>query len=128
MKFKIIFIIFFLTSCASSNRSVDYLRNTQTFSLKGFALVYDEKDFENKIVSKKIDNSKLLIARNTLSRDKILVLTNPENNKSIRLPVHKKVRYPAFYNVLITKSVSEELDLNPNFPSFEILPFTKPPY
>ncbi len=120
MKFKIIFIIFFLTSCASNNRSADYLKNVQTFSSKGFALVYDEKDFENKIVSKKIDNSRLLIAHNSLSRNKILVLTNPENNKSIQLPVHKKVRYPAFYNVLITKSVSEELGLNPNFPYLEV--------
>tara|TARA_Y100001960_G_scaffold271044_1_gene297593 strand:- start:15 stop:755 length:741 start_codon:yes stop_codon:yes gene_type:complete len=121
MKFKIIFLLFFLISCAPGSQNT--IKNTKSFvpyNSKGFALVYQEKDFNNKIISKKLDNEKLQVAHRKLGRNKILILTNPENNKSIELKVSKKVKYPNFFNVLITKKVFEELNLNSDFPFLEV--------
>ena len=121
MKSRIIFLLFFLNCCVPSSQNT--IKNTESFvpyNSKGFALVYEEEDFKNKIVSKKLDNEKLQVAHRKLGRNKILILTNPENNKSIELKVSKKVKYPNFFNVLITKKVSDELDLNSEFPFLEI--------
>ena len=49
-----------------------------------------------------------------------MVLTNPENNKSIELKVAKKAKYPNFFNVVITKKVSDELNLSSEFPFIEV--------
>jgi len=123
MKYKIFFLIlpFFLISCVSGNQSTS--KNTKSFipyTSNGFALIYDEKDFKNKIISKKLDNEKLQVAHRNLGRNKILILTNPENNKSIEVKINKRVKYPNFFNVLITKKVSDELDLNSEFPFLEV--------
>ena len=63
------------------------LKKGDYYSSKGFALNYQEKNFEDKLVSKKLDNEKLQIAHTNFGRNKVLVLTNPNNNKSIELPV-----------------------------------------
>ena len=50
MKFKyLIFFIFFL-ACTTNN--CGHI-NKQTFTSKGFAYIYDEEDFLNKLIKKK---------------------------------------------------------------------------
>ena len=121
MKYKIIFLLLFLTSCISNQQgSIKSKKIFIPYSSKGFALVYQEDDFKNKIVSKKLNNEKLEIAHRKLGSNKILILTNPENNKSIELAVSKKAKYPNFFNLLITKKVSDELNLNSEFPFIEV--------
>ena len=118
MKFKTVFLLIFLTSCVSNVQN-----NTKSFTpynSKGFALVYEENDFDNKIISKKLDNNKLEVGHRKLGKNKILILTNPENNKSVELKVSKKIKYPNFFNVVITKKVSEELGLSSEFPFLEV--------
>jgi len=118
MKFKTVFLLIFLTSCVSNVQN-----NTKSFTpynSKGFALVYEENDFDSKIISKKLDNNKLEVGHRKLGKNKILILTNPENNKSVELKVSKKIKYPNFFNVVITKKVSEELGLSSEFPFLEV--------
>ncbi len=118
MKFNFFFFLLLLTSCASTGQN-----NTGSFvpySSKGFALIYEKNDFDNKVISKKLDNNKFQVGHRKLGKNKILILTNPENNKSIELKVSKKIKYPNFFNVVITKRVSEELDLNSEFPFLEV--------
>jgi len=126
MKYKIFILLFFLNSCVA-NQSVSNLKlkKGDYYSSKGFALIYQEKNFEDKLVSKKLDNEKLQIAHTNFGRNKVLVLTNPNNNKSIELPVTKKAKYPGFFNLLITKKVSEKLELDEQFPLLEINVRTK---
>ena len=50
----------------------------------------------------------------------MVVITNPENNKSVTLKVSKKVKYPDFFKALITNEVSHKLELNPEFPFVDI--------
>ena len=118
MKFRNIFLILFLSSCTTYGEN-NYKSFTQ-YSSKGFALIYDENDFNNKIISKKLDSSKPQVAHRKLSKNKILVITNPENKKSIELKVSKKIKYPNFFNIIITEEVSKKLDLNPQFPYIEV--------
>ena len=48
------------------------------------------------------------------------MITNPKNNKSITLKVSKKVKYPDFFKALITRKVSQKLELNPELPFVDI--------
>ena len=119
MKFKIILAIFFLNSC-----SVDTLQNKKTdyipYSSKGFALIYNENDFKDKIISSKLNEDKLSVGHDKIKKNSIIVITNPENNKSITLRVSKKVNYPDFFKVLITQQISEKLELNNEYPYVDV--------
>ncbi len=107
-----------MTSCIQSQQSS--IKNYNPYSSKGFALLYNQKDYNDKIISKKLDNEKLQIGHKKLSINKIVLLTNPENNRSIQIKVTKKMNYPNFFNVVITKKVQEELGLNNEFPFIEV--------
>ncbi len=121
MKSKIIFLLFFLTSCVPGHQgSIKSEKSFVPYASKGFALLYQEDDFKNRIISRKLDNEKLEAAHKKLGRNKVLILTNPENNKSVEIKVVKKAKYPNFFNVVITKKVFDELDLNPEFPFLEL--------
>ena len=60
------------------------------------------------------------LAHNKYKKNTIIIITNPENKKSVQLLVSKKVNYPDFFKVLITKELSEKLNLNPDMPFVEI--------
>ncbi len=119
MKFKIIFIIFFLYSCSVGSLQ----QNKSTFipyTSKGFALVYDEKDYVKKIVSRKLNQDELQVAHNRLKANSIVIITNPENKKSLTLKVSKKLKYPDFFTVLITEKVADLLELDTNMPFVDL--------
>ena len=78
MKFKIIFyfsISFFSCSSMSTNK---YER--KTFNSKGFAYIYDLKDYDNKII-KKIVTNEPVIAHHSVRRGALIKIINPENKK-----------------------------------------------
>ena len=119
MKFKIIFIILFLHSCSAG--SLQQKKSTfAPYISKGFALVYDEKDYVKKIVSRKLNQDELQIAHNKLRINSIVTITNPENKKSLTLKVSKKLKYPDFFTVLITKKVADVLELDTNMPFVDL--------
>jgi len=119
MKFKIIFIILFLHSCYAG--SLQQKKSTFVpYTSKGFALVYDERDYVNKIVSRKLNQNELQIAHNRLRINSIVTITNPENKKSLTLKVSKKLKYPDYFTVLITKKVADVLELDANIPFVEL--------
>ena len=109
-----------LISCAPSQQ----YRNNQShepFNSKGFALIFDQSDFQKKIVSRKIDNSKLQVSHRYLGRNNLLMIINPANGKSIELKVTKKSNYPNFFNILISRKVADTLDLDNEFPYIEVI-------
>ncbi|MFL2883183.1 MAG: hypothetical protein ACJZ69_02765 [Pelagibacteraceae bacterium] len=115
MKYRIL-LIFFLFGCAdiSSNK------NKSSYFSKGFAYIYNVDDFDKKITQKKFKNEELLIGHNKIKPGTLLKIINPENKKEITLKVKKKTKYPEFYNVLITKSVSLYLELDEKIPFVEV--------
>ena len=115
MKYNILFVLF-LSSCVSGGFSNTNKKDFQPYSSKGFALIYEVEDFNNKIVNKKLDNYKVEVAHRSLKPNTIINITNPENKKNIIVRVKKKANYPEFFNILITKELSKQLELNEKLP------------
>ena len=118
MKFSYYFIIFFIFSCTINNDSYD--KTTTSNLSKGFALIYNDTDHKNKLISSKLNSEKIQVAHNKYPRNTILLITNPANKKSVKLIVSKRIKYPDFYKVLITKKLSDKIGLNPEMPFVEI--------
>ena len=79
-----------------------------------------EKPIMNKIIKGKMNNEKLQISHQSLKTGSYLMISNPSNKKSIILKNTKRIRYPEFYKILITKSVAEKLNLRNELPLIEI--------
>tara|TARA_B100001093_G_C26566913_1_gene901204 strand:+ start:123 stop:851 length:729 start_codon:yes stop_codon:yes gene_type:complete len=121
MKFNF-FLIFLLTACVANNLP-DSKRSS--YSSNGFAYVYSDSDYKNKITSKKFENSELLIGHSILKTGTIVKILNPINNKFVKLKIKKKTKYPDFYTVLITQKTANVLDLNLDVPYVEIYELKK---
>ena len=101
------------------------MENRKPFNSKGFAYIYNEKDFENKIIKSKLDNTKLQIAHNSLHANTLIKIINPKTNQSLIIKNFKKTYYPDFYKILITNEVAKKLNLDPKIPLVEILEIRK---
>ena len=117
MKYKYLLFLLFLLSCTSVSVS-NYEK--PVFNSKGFAYIYTNEDYKNKIIKKKINSDELIIAHNKVKRDTLLKITNPTNGKNIILKNSFKLDYPDFYKILITKTISKQIGLNENFPYVEV--------
>ena len=116
-----------LTNCTTTNLKKDKLNTVfdNSYSNKGFALIYNESLFNNKIISKKIDERSLIIFQRNLKVNMQVKITNIINNKSIIGTVGKKSNYPSFNNSVLSIRIAEELNLDVNEPYVEILEVSK---
>ena len=102
-------------------------KNTNLISLdnpfinKGFSLIYNDDLYNNKIISKKIDERSLIIFQKNLKKNTIVKVTNISNNKSIIGTVGSSANYPLFNNAVLSTRIAIEIDLNENEPYVEIL-------
>ena len=124
MNYKYILIILFFVISGCTAYNVD---NNETISLnknnfrnKGFALVYNDKLFKNKIISKKMDDRDLIIFQKNLKKGTTVRIKNILNNKTIIAKVGNKSKYPIFNNSVISNRISKEIDLDPYEPYVEI--------
>jgi len=119
MKYKIAFLLFFLSSCSSGTLQNE--KSTFTpYSSKGFVLIYNENDYKNKTISRKLNENEMEIGHHKIRKNSTVVITNPTNKKSVKLKISKRVKYPDFFKIVITKKVSKELGLNENIPYVDI--------
>ena len=91
----------------------------------GFAYIYNDEDFVNKVISKKFNNEKLVFAHQYLKIGTLVKITNLVNKKSLTLEVTKKSKYPDFYKILITRAVAEKIGLSFEVPLVEIFEISK---
>ena len=117
MKFNLLIFFIFLISCAPQ---LTTLNQKKPYSAQGFAFIYSDNDFEKKIINRRMDNEIMQISHQNLKTGTLIKLSNPNNNKNIVLKNIKRIRYPNFYKILITKPVADELDLNTKLPILEI--------
>ena len=68
----------------------------------------------------KLNQDELQIAHDSLRTNSIVIITNPANKKSLTLKVSKKLKYPDFFTVLITKKVADVLELDTNMPFVDL--------
>ena len=100
--------------------SSKYIFNRE-YTNQGFALVYDEDLFNQKKISKKIDNRGLYIFHTKIRTNSFVKITNPKNTKTIIAQViSNKVIFSNFYNSVITKRIVDELLLDENEPYVEL--------
>jgi len=122
MKFNLVLIFFLIISCGPHLKT---LNQNQPYSSKGFAYVYNNDDFEKKIIKGKMNNEVLQISHQNLKTGTLIKISNPKNNESIVLKNIKRIKYPEFYKVLITQPVAEKLKLSSEFPILEIVEIKK---
>ena len=121
---NILFIIFciFLSNCTTTTlKKNPKIISINGYSNKGFALVYSENLYNQKIVSKKISERSLMIFQKNLQENTQVKITNIVNNKSIIGTVGKNSKYPSFNNSVLSIRIAKELDLDINQPYVEIL-------
>jgi hypothetical protein len=122
MKFKIIIFLFFIFSCTSLFSTIN---QKQPYSSKGMAYIYSNFDFNEKVIKGKMNNDKMQISQQNLRTGTLIKIINPINNETIVLKNIKRIKYPDFYKILITKPVAEKLKLDLNFPLLEIIEIKK---
>ena len=120
-KFIIILNSLLLFSCANYevNKSTS-LDEKKYYSSKGFALIYEDKLYEQKVVNRKIKNDQLVLLHDTLKRNTIIEITNPITSISIEAKVINKAKYPAIFNIVISEEIAKLLKLNRDDPFVEI--------
>ena len=122
MKYKLIILFLLLTSCAPY-----YIKSelNRPFNSKGFAYIYNDEDFINKIIKQKLDNNSFQIAHNKLRPGSLVKIINIKTNDSIILKNNKRFKYPEFYKIVITKPVADKLNLQIDLPLVEVIEVKK---
>ena len=122
-----IFICIFLSNCTTTtlveNEPNKIIFNS--YSNKGFALIYSDNLFKKNIISKKIDERSLIILQKNLKINTKVKITNILNNKSVIGTVGDESSYPVFNNAVLSLRIAELIDLDPNQPYVEILEINK---
>ena len=127
MNYKIIlfiFTFFILVGCNQDTQNKNSIKfsSEQKYKNTGFTLVYDNDLKKEKKISKRIDNRALIIFHKSLQKDSFVKITNPLNQKTIIAKViSNKVKFPEFYNSVITMRIAEELSLNLNEPYIDLI-------
>jgi len=119
------FLIFFLlTSCAVNVKNKNRVEKSYHTST-GFALIYDELLFKNKIINKKIDNQKIQVMHNHLARGTLIRVTNLNNSKYLDIKIYKKAKYPKIFNAVVSKKLASKLNIDTDNPFIEIIELKK---
>jgi len=115
-----------LYSCA------DYYKNKGTqkdekqyYSSSGFALIYDDELFLQKIINKKINNEDIRVMHSQLKANTPLQIINPVNSKVIETKIYKNANYPKIFNIVISKKIASILELDVNNPYVEVIEVKK---
>mgnify|MGYP001384631842 CR=1 FL=1 len=117
----LLFFLFFVASCTTTDIYKNKINlNKKNFVNKGFALVFNDKLYKQKKISKKLDNRELIVFQRNLKNGTIVRIKNILNNKTIIAKVGSKSEYPIFNNAVITERISLEIDLDLNEPYIEI--------
>ena len=122
MKFRYLIIVFILFGCSSNFTQV---KNKKPYNAQGFALIYNELEFEKKIISKRLENKNIQVAHKDLKINTLIKITNPKTKDSITVKNLKKANYPDFYKILISEELAKKLNLDKKLPLVEILELKK---
>jgi hypothetical protein len=122
-KLLILCCFILLNNCTATTLTKNEISNSldNPFSNKGFSLIYSDKFYDNKVISKKIDERSLVIFQKNLKKNTIVKITNISNNKSVLGTVGSNADYPLFNNGVLSVRIADEISLNENEPYVEIL-------
>tara|TARA_B100000787_G_C16143717_1_gene273211 strand:+ start:369 stop:1127 length:759 start_codon:yes stop_codon:yes gene_type:complete len=117
------FFVLLLSNCTTEKLDKNKPNKifVNAYSNKGFALVYNEDAYKQKLISKKISERSLIIFQKNLKIGTQVKITNILNGKSIIGTVGKNSKYPLFNNSVVSIRIAKELDLDIKQPYVEIL-------
>ena len=114
-----IILLLFITACdIKIENDINKLKSISELKYKnsGFALVYNEG-----LNIKKLDDRSLQIFHKNLKKKSFIKITNPVNGKSVIAEVKSnRINFSPFYNSIISKRISETLELDLNEPYINI--------
>ena len=123
-RIKIFFLIIFLSviySCAEYKSTQTINKKEKIYySSSGFALIYSNEYYEQKIISKKFSNNTTGIMHSTLKKNTPVKIINPDAATEFETKVDKIADYPMIFNVVISKEIASLLELDPDNPYVEI--------
>ena len=122
MKYSLLIITILFYSCSVHSTK---LENRKPYNAKGFAYIFNQQDYKDKVIKGKLENSQLEIAHRKLKPNTFIKITNLKNKESLTLKNKKKIKYPDFYKILITKEVAKKLNLDQDVPLVEVLEIKK---
>ena len=120
---KLLTTFFFFLSVSCANLEQINKKNVpekKYFESKGFALIYEESHFTNKVVNKKINNENIVVMHSFIKKNTPIKIINPENSKFIETKITKNAIYPNIFNIVISEKVSRILNLSTENPYVEI--------
>ena len=111
-----------LYSCADySVYNVSQSKEKQYYSSSGFALIYEDDLYKQKVIDKKINNEDIRVMHSFLKINTPIKIINPSNSKIIETKIYRKARYPKIFNSVISKKIATILELDLNNPYVEII-------
>ena len=87
---------------------------------KGFALVYNEDLYYQKVVNKKFSDEKYGVMHNLLKVNTSVKIINPSNSKFLDIKISKKANYPKIFNIVLSRSAAFALELDMENPYVEV--------
>ena len=112
----------FLYSCAEYQAAKKIEKaEKHYYSSSGFALIYEDNLYTEKVINKKINNEDLRVMHSFLKTNTPIKIINPENYKFIETKIYKKANYPKIFNVVISKKIASILELDTENPYVEII-------
>ena len=83
--FAYIYIFVFLFSCTQDMKIIKKQSKLSepTYSSNGFALIYEDSNFKNKIINIKLNNDQNYVLHAFLNNNTLVIITNPFNSKSL---------------------------------------------
>ena len=95
------------------------------YSSSGFALIYDDNLYLQKVVNKKINNEDIKVMHNLLKLNTPIRIINPANSKVIETKIYKKANYPKIFTIIVSKKIASILELDLNDPLVEVTELKK---
>ena len=97
----------------------------QYYSLSGFALVYEDNLYMQKVINKKINNEDIRAMHDLLRINTPIKVINPANLKFIETKIYRRAKYPKIFNIVISQKIASILELDLNNPYVEIIEIKK---
>ena len=118
--------ILHLYQCADfKNAQKDVIKEKQYYTSSGFALIYEDDHYKNKVINKKINNKNIIAMHAYLKKNTLIKIINPENLKFIETTISKNANYPKIFNIVISKELASHLELDIENPYLEVLELKK---
>ena len=115
-----------LNSCAEYQIDKSkYIKVKKFYSSSGFALVFDDKYFQNGVINKRLNNDQIVVMHSFLKPNTLIKIINPDNTLEVDAKVSKRAKYPKLFKVVLSKKVADPLKLNGNNPYVEIFEIKK---